>query len=136
MTNAVAIVIPTLDEATTLPRLARLLAVLDPLPDEVVVVDGGSSDGTARIARKLGFTVIEHHEQGRSRQINRGVDSVASPIVCVLHADTQPPDDMIAVIRRTLADPKVALAGFTPLLSGPDKVRWAPAMRHSVKSSP
>ncbi|WP_293943676.1 glycosyltransferase [Sphingomonas sp.] len=134
MTDAVAIVIPTLDEATTLPRLARLLAALDPPPDEVVVVDGGSSDGSAAIARELGLSVIEHHEQGRSRQINRGVDWVASPIVCVLHADTQPPDDMIAVIRRTLADPKVALAGFTPLLSGPDKVRWVTSFHNWIKT--
>ena len=134
MTDAVAIVIPTLDEAMTLPRLARLLAALDPPPDEVVVVDGGSSDGSAAIARELGFSVIEHHEQGRSRQINRGVDWVASPIVCVLHADTQPPDDMIAVIRRTLADPKVALAGFTPLLSGSDKVRWVTSFHNWIKT--
>ena len=134
MTDAVAIVIPTLDEATTLPRLARLMAALDPPPDEVVVVDGGSSDGTAAMARELGFTVIEHHEQGRSRQINRGVDSVASAIICVLHADTQPPDDMIAVIRRTLANPKVALAGFTPLLSGPEKVRWVTSFHNWIKT--
>jgi glycosyltransferase involved in cell wall biosynthesis len=134
MTDAVAIVIPTLDEATTLPRLARLLAALDPPPDEVLVIDGGSSDGTVAIARELGFTVIEHPEQGRSRQINRGVDAVASPIVCVLHADTQPPDDMIAVIRRTMADPNIALAGFTPLLSGPDKVRWVTSFHNWIKT--
>lgn len=134
MTQAVALVIPTLDEATTLPRLARLLAALDPAPDEVLVVDGGSTDGTAAIARALGLTAIEHHEQGRSRQINRGVAAAESPIVCVLHADTQPPDDMIAVIRRTMADPKIALAGFTPLLSGADKVRWATSFHNWIKT--
>ena len=132
--DTVAIVVPTLDEAATLPRLVRLLAALDPPPNEVLVVDGGSSDGTAAVARKLGLTVIEHHEQGRSRQINRGVDAVASTIVCVLHADTQPPDDMVAVIRRTLADRRIALAGFTPLLSGPDKVRWVTSFHNWIKT--
>ena len=134
MNETVTIVIPTLDEATTLPRLARLLAALDPPPDEVLVVDGGSGDGTAAIARGLGLTVIEHPEAGRARQINRGVDAAASAIVCVLHADTLPPDDMIAVIRRTLADPAVALAGFTPLLSGPDKVRWITSFHNWIKT--
>jgi glycosyltransferase involved in cell wall biosynthesis len=130
----VAIVIPTLDEATTLPRLARLLAALDPAPAEVLVVDGGSGDGTVALARSLGLAVVEHHQRGRATQINRGVAEVASPLVCVLHSDTAPPDDMVAVIRRTLADPRVALAGFTPLLSGPEKVRWATSFHNWIKT--
>jgi glycosyltransferase involved in cell wall biosynthesis len=132
--TGVALVIPTLNEATTLPRLARLLAALDPAPAEILVVDGGSTDGTAALARELGLSVIEHGEAGRSRQINRGVAQVAGPYVCVLHADTLPPDDMIAVIRATLADRRVALAGFTPLLSGPDKVRWATSFHNWIKT--
>ena len=134
MTTTVTLVIPTLDEASTLPRLARLLAALEPLPDEVLVVDGSSSDGTGDLARNLGLTVIEHQEQGRSQQINRGVEEATSTIVCVLHADTLPPDDMIAVIRRTMNDPKIALAGFTPLLSGPDKVRWVTSFHNWIKT--
>jgi len=130
----VAIVIPTLDEATTLPRLARLLAALDPAPAEILVVDGGSDDGTAALARSLGLAVIEHHERGRAAQINRGIAQVASPLVCILHADTAPPDDMVAVIRRTLADRQVALAGFTPLLSGPNKVRWVTSFHNWIKT--
>ena len=130
----VALVIPTLDEADALPRLARLLAALHPAPAEVLVVDGGSTDGTAALARDLGLTVIEHHERGHSLQINRGVAEVASPLVCILHADTLPPDDMVAVIRHTLADPRVALAGFTPLLSGPHKVRWATSFHNWIKT--
>lgn len=129
----VALVIPTLDEATTLPRLSRVLAALDPPCAEVIVVDGGSADGTAALARDLGLRVVEHR-CGRAAQINRGVAEAASPLVCVLHADTLPPDDIVAVIRRTLADPRVALAGFTPLLSGPDKVRWATSFHNWIKT--
>ena len=130
----VAIVVPTLDEATTLPRLARLLVALDPPPAEVLVVDGGSADGTVGIARALGLRVIEHGRCGRSAQINRGVAEVGGPLVCVLHADTLPPDDLVAVVRRTLADPRVALGGFTPLLSGPDKVRWVTSFHNWIKT--
>ena len=129
----VALVIPTLNEATTLPRLARVLAALDPRPAELIVVDGGSVDGTAELARGLGFVVVEERP-GRSLQINRGVADARSPLVCVLHADTLPPDDLVAVVRRTLADPRIALAGFTPLLSGPDKVRWATSFHNWIKT--
>ncbi len=92
LTN-VAIIIPALNEAATVPRLARLLSVLDPPPAEIVLVDGGSGDGTPDIARAAGLRVVEHHERGRSRQINRGVKEVSSPFVCILHADTILPDD-------------------------------------------
>ncbi len=130
----VAIVIPALDEATTVPRLARILAILDPAPAEIVLVDGGSSDGTAEIARTAGLRVVEHRERGRSTQINRGVQEVSSPLICILHADTILPDDAIAVIRLTLADRRVALAGFTPLISGPRKVRWATSFHNWIKT--
>jgi glycosyltransferase involved in cell wall biosynthesis len=132
--TGVAIVIPALDEAATLPRLARLLAALDPPPAEVLVIDGGSADATVEVARGLGLRVIEHGEANRARQINRGVAEAASELVCVLHADTLPPDDMVAVIRRILADPKVALGGFTPLISGPDKVRWVTSFHNWIKT--
>ena len=130
----VTLVVPTLDEAKMLPRLARLIAALDPPAANVFVVDGGSRDGTAAVARSLGFGVIEHDRQGRGTQINRGVAESAGPLVCVLHADTLPPDDLVAVIRRTLADGRVALAGFTPLLSGPDKVRWITSFHNWLKT--
>lgn len=130
----VALVIPTLDEATTLPRLARLLAALDPPPAEVLVIDGGSGDGTAALARDLGLRVIEHDVASRAAQINRGVAACRSPLVCVLHADTLPPDDLVAVVRRTLGDPRVALGGFTPLLSGPTTVRWVTSFHNWIKT--
>lgn len=41
---------------------------------------------------------------------------------------------MVAVIRRMLADPDVALAGFTPLLSGPEKVRWITSFHNWIKT--
>ena len=132
--NDVAIIIPTFDEAETVQRLARLLSMLDPPPAEVVLVDGGSRDGTAALARAAGLRVIEHSQAGRAAQINRGVAEVASPLICVLHADTILPDDAIAVIRRTLADRRIALAGFTSLISGPDKVWWLTSLHNWAKT--
>ena len=126
----VAIVIPALGEAEALPRLRRHLDLLDPAPAEIVLVDSGSRDGTADAAS---FTVVQSL-RGRARAINAGVAAVSSPIVCVLHADTFLPDDAVAVMRRTLADPAVALAGFTPVISGPDKVRWVTTAHNWLKT--
>ncbi len=130
----VAIVIPMLNEAAALPRLLRHLALLHPAPAEVVAVDGGSTDGSAGIAEAAGLRVIEHGARGRGAQINSGVQAVSSPLVCILHADTLLPDDAITVIRATLADPRVALAGFTPLLSGPGGVRWGTSLHNWAKT--
>ncbi|MGI4745272.1 MAG: glycosyltransferase [Janthinobacterium lividum] len=132
--TGVAIVIPMLNEAAALPRLLRSLAALHPAPDELIAVDGGSGDGSAELARNGGLTVIEHSISGRAAQINRGVDACRSPIVCILHADTLLPDDAIAVIRRTLADRRTVLAGFTPLLCGADKIRWGTSAHNWIKT--
>ena len=123
-----------LNEAASLPRLLRCLAALHPAPDEVVLVDGGSRDASVAIARAGGMRVVEHPVCGRAAQINRGVNEVAAPVVCVLHADTILPDDAVAVIRRIMADPRIALAGFTPLLSGPDTVRWGTSFHNWIKT--
>lgn len=132
--DAVAIVIPVLNEATTLPRLARNLSILEPAPNEILVIDGGSTDGTVGVAERLGLRVIVDTEGRRGSQLNRGVREVSSPIVCLLHADTLLPDDAVAVIRATLANPKVALAGFTALLCGAERVRWLTSFHNWIKT--
>ncbi len=130
----VAIVIPMLNEAASLPRLLRSLAALEPAPSELLAVDGGSGDGSAAIARAAGLTVLEHAAGGRAAQINRGVGAVRSPIVCILHADTLLPDDAVAVIRRVLGDRATVLGGFTPLLCGADTVRWGTSFHNWIKT--
>lgn len=133
MTDGVSIVIPALDEVLSIPRLRRHLDLLDPAPAEIIFVDGGSADDTVAAARQAGFTVMSA-ARGRARQINAGVAAAIGPLVVVLHADTLLPDDAISVIRRTLADAGVALAGFTPVISGPEKVRWATTAHNWLKT--
>jgi len=133
--NDVAIVIPVLNEAAAMPRLLRLLGILDPAPAEIIAVDGGSQDNTAALVRQSGFVrLIEHAVRGRAAAINRGVLEARSPLMCVLHADTIPPDDAVAVIRATMQDPRIALAGFISLITGAERVRWGTTFHNWIKT--
>jgi len=133
--NDVAIVIPVLNEAAVMPRLLRLLGILDPAPAEIIAVDGGSQDDTAALVRQSGFVrLIEHTVRGRPAAINRGVNEARSSIICVLHADTILPDDAIAVIGATMQDPRIALAGFVALIAGAERVRWGTTFHSWIKT--
>ncbi|WP_271079521.1 glycosyltransferase [Aurantiacibacter sp. MUD61] len=127
------VVIPILNEERALPLLAEHLAKLDPQPMEVLAVDGGSMDRSVELARAQGWRVIET-EAGRGRQINAGVEAAAGEYVVVLHADTVPPKNFIAAIEDTLADERTSLAGFTPILRGPDKTRWGTTLHNWAKT--
>jgi len=131
--TGIAIVIPMLDEAGQLPRLARCLAALDPPPDEIIVVDGGSSDASVAMAQALRLPVITTGK-GRARQCNAGVAATSAPLVMILHADTWLPDDAMAVVAATMADPRINLAGFTAILGGPTKTRWVTSFHNWIKT--
>jgi len=131
----VAIVIPTLNEATVMPRLLRVLGILTPAPAEVIVVDGGSQDNTGALVRESGVArLIEHSVRGRAAAINRGVAEACAPLICVLHADTTLPDDAVAVIRATMRDSKTALAGFATIIVGAERVRWGTTFHNLIKT--
>lgn len=131
--STVGLVVPMLDEEAALERLASSLRLLDPAPFEVVAVDGGSSDRSVEMARAFGWRVIEA-PRGRGRQINKGVTESRADLVCVLHVDTILPPDALAVIADTLADKRVALAGFIPIIRGPEKVRWVTTAHNVLKT--
>ena len=127
-----SLVIPVLNEEKALPDLIATVARLDPAPAEVLLVDGGSADRTVELARAAGWRIIIS-PQGRGVQINTGVAAATATRVCVLHADTVPPVDMVAVIESVLADPRTALASFTPLIKG-EKIRWGTTAHNWAKT--
>ena len=80
----ISVVIPTLNAARTLP--ATLDSVRE--ADEVVVVDGGSSDDTAALASSLGTTLVRTNP-GRGAQLRQGVQVARGDWLLLLHADTR-----------------------------------------------
>jgi glycosyltransferase involved in cell wall biosynthesis len=130
--TGVAIVIPMLNEAAGLPRLFARSPRSSRRRRSCWRLDGGSTDASIAIAEAAGLLVIRQETRGRAAAINRGVQEAKAPVICVLHADTLLPDDAVAVMRRVLADPGTALAGFTALLSGPDRVRWGTSFHNWI----
>lgn len=113
--------VPRLSGGSTLPRLLRHRSAPGPAPDQVLVVDGGSSDGTAGVARTAGWTVFGPAVGGWAAQINRDVAASRSAIASILPTDTPLPDD--AVMRGVLAEERTVLAGLAAPLRGPETVR-------------
>ncbi|MBM3485291.1 MAG: glycosyltransferase [Alphaproteobacteria bacterium] len=112
-----SVIVPVLDEAVRLPGLlARLAAVTGPV--EVIVVDGGSRDGTIAAATATGARVIRI-ERGRGRQIATGIAASTSDALVLLHADTVLPPGGIARIAAVLdADPDLIGGNFRILFDG------------------
>ena len=106
-----SVVLPALDEA---PNLARLLPELRrACPGaEIIVVDGGSRDGTADVARGQAGVQLLEGARGRARQMNAGARRAGGDVLLFLHADTSLPDGAPVAIAAALADPAVVGGRF------------------------
>lgn len=84
----ITIIIPALNEAATIVETLRPLQALRGEKVEVLLVDGGSVDGTAPRARGLCDRVLVAQRHGRAHQMNLGADAARGSILWFLHADT------------------------------------------------
>jgi rSAM/selenodomain-associated transferase 2 len=111
-----SIVIPTLNAAATLAECLRALedgvrepdSGLGPAPErlgaEVIVADGGSSDGTPELAEGLGARVL-HLSANRGAQLAAGAAAATGAWLLFLHADTRLAPGWAAAVERFLGEP-------------------------------
>ena len=97
-----SIIVPMLDEAAQLPELFAHLLPLQKAGCEILLVDGGSTDGSAQLARLAGFTVLDA-APGRAVQMNAGAARAGGGALLFLHADTRLPFGAQHLITASLA---------------------------------
>jgi len=97
-----SIVVPSLNEAAGIERCLRALAPLRGRGHEVIVADGGSDDGTPRLAAPLADRVVAA-PRGRALQMNAGAAAASADALLFLHADTILPADADRAVLAALA---------------------------------
>jgi rSAM/selenodomain-associated transferase 2 len=115
--RTLSIVIPTLNAAAHLPAT---LAALRGTPAEIVVVDGGSHDGTADHARAAGAHVLAA-PRGRGAQLAAGIAASRGAWLLLLHADTRLDRGWSEAVRAHMAQSAGRAAYFRFALDTPDR---------------
>jgi len=123
-----SIVIPVLDDAPVLTRLLEQIRGLWSNEVEVVVVDGGSRDGSAAVATRAGATLLTA-PRGRAQQLGRGVEAARGDWLWLLHADSSISRPVAAALDRVLATGIPVWGRFDVQLSGADwRLRWVESL--------
>jgi len=112
----ISVVIPTLNEAANISETVR--RAQNATNVEVIVVDGGSRDGTTEIAGRLGALALTA-EASRARQMNIGAAAATGGILLFLHADTLLPEGYDGQVRGTLSRPGAAAGAFALGIDSP-----------------
>lgn len=119
----VDVVLPCLDEAEALPY------VLGRMPEgyRAIVVDNGSTDGSARIAAELGAMVVTEPRRGFGAACHAGLDAATAPVVCFCDCDASlDPRQLPRVAEPVLAgESDLVLGRRMPVTAG----AWPPHAR-------
>jgi glycosyltransferase involved in cell wall biosynthesis len=89
-TLPVSVVIPAHNREQMLARALGSVLAQSPAPEEIVVVDDASSDGTAAVAEEMGARVIRHdRNRGEGAARNSGIEAATQPWVALLDSDDE-----------------------------------------------
>ena len=122
MNRSLSIIIPVLNEASILPDRLEALQFVRSRAVELIVVDGGSTDGSLEISRGLSDHTLKS-PAGRARQMNEGAQHASSEWLLFLHADTRLDGEAFeALLEALIGEPgwgwfDVRIEGEHPLLS-------------------
>ncbi len=110
----ISVIIPVLNDAIA---LARILKQLGPYQCQVIVVDGGSSDGSQEVALHYRRTLVES-AAGRSIQMNAGAARATGDVLFFLHADSVLPEYFESLIKGAMRGQRFNWGRFDVRLSG------------------
>ncbi|GGU12856.1 glycosyltransferase [Streptomyces coeruleorubidus] len=114
VTEPVSVLVPAYNEAKCIESTVRSLAASDH-PIEVLVIDDGSSDGTARIVEAMGLPnvrVVRQLNAGKPAALNRGVANARYDLIVMMDGDTVFEPSTVRELVQPFGDPRVgAVAG-------------------------
>ncbi|MDX3711369.1 glycosyltransferase [Streptomyces europaeiscabiei] len=116
VTEPVSVLVPAYNEAKCIEKTVRSLVASDH-PIEVLVIDDGSSDGTAHIVEELGkdlpgVRVVRQLNAGKPAALNRGIANARHEIIVMMDGDTVFERSTVRELVQPFADPRVgAVAG-------------------------
>jgi glycosyltransferase involved in cell wall biosynthesis len=101
----ISVILPALNEegsiASTVDGIKRTLEAEGLVPFEIVVVDDGSSDATAALAREAGARIVTHpHNVGYGRSLKDGILAAQYDTIVIADADGTYPTEMIPTLVR------------------------------------
>ncbi len=108
--RSVSVIVPAVNEAEALPETLRRLKAI-PEICEIILADGGSTDGTQEIAAAVGAQVIQT-SRGRGRQMRAGAAAARGDVVLLCHADTWLPLEAGRAALACLERPGIVAGGF------------------------
>ncbi len=117
----VTVIIPALNEADSLGEVIAAVRSSG-TSFEVIVVDAGSSDETAKIAASAGARVLQSFRRQRAYQLNLGAQQARGEILLFVHADTQLPPRALDQIGDALRNRRVIGGGFARRYASPSNV--------------
>ncbi len=113
----VSVIIPAYNEAVGIADTVRSMVANDYLDLEVIVVDDGSTDGTADIVEQLGLpevVVVRQANQGKPAALNHGIAVASADVLVLVDGDTVFEPDTVRHAVQPLCDPAIgAVAGNT-----------------------
>ena len=112
-----SVIIPALNEAEAIAVTLGSLAELRGRGHEVILVDGGSSDGTVSLARGLADRIVLA-PAGRAGQMNAGARAASGEILLFLHADSRLPEAADRLVLQGLAASGLAWGRFDVRIAG------------------
>jgi GT2 family glycosyltransferase len=108
MSLAISVIIPAYNAVPTLGRCLLALKHQTRPPDEIIVVDDGSTDGTADLAQSYGVQVLCQDNAGPAAARNAGALAAQGELLLFTDADCAPDPDWVEKMRAPFADPTVA----------------------------
>jgi rSAM/selenodomain-associated transferase 2 len=123
------VIVPVLNEEACIGGQLQSLSTVDGL-HEVIVVDGGSTDGTVDLVKTTPDVRLVFARRGRSSQMNAGAQAATGDVLLFLHADVRLPKDAARWIGEELSNPQVVGGAFRTWTVSEGRRSWLAPLLH------